>query len=195
MKFVWFSKIDIGERRKNLRHWVNSRLDGMLLKFYHSICNDLQNDVNMSAIYKRIDSTALLWQKEASDIYHLNLSYCCFHILPSVLFFQAKCYASTLVLLRDMLGKTSLHSIDVNGNDRHILLFYKKFHFCHLLPFAKVGQSTSHACIRTGAQCMRQFISIHKNCPYIRAWELEGSHEKRKSCTFLRGFSLISLSF
>ena len=36
-----------------------------------------------------------------------NLSYCCFHILPSVLFFQAKCYALTLILLREMLGKTS----------------------------------------------------------------------------------------
>ena len=40
-----------------------------------------------------------------------------------------------------MLGKTSCYSIDVSGNDRHILLFYKKFHFCHLLPFAKVGHN------------------------------------------------------
>ena len=39
-----------------------------------------------------------------------------------------------------MLGKTSWYSIDVSANDRHILLFYKKCHFCHLLPFAKVGQ-------------------------------------------------------
>ena len=30
-----------------------------------------------------------------------------------------------------------IYSIDVSGNDRHIVLFYKK---CHLLPFAKVGQ-------------------------------------------------------
>ena len=37
-----------------------------------------------------------------------------------------------------MLGKT-WHYIDVSGNDRHILLVYK-CHFCHLLPFAKVGQ-------------------------------------------------------
>ena len=74
-------------------------------------------------------SAALLWQKEASDIvtYHLTLSCWYFHILPSVIFFQAKVYASTLILLRDILGKTS-------WNDRHILLFYKKFHFCHLLP-------------------------------------------------------------
>ena len=33
------------------------------------------------------------------------------------------------------------YAIDVSGNDRHILLFYKKSHFCHLLPFAKVWQS------------------------------------------------------
>ena len=39
-----------------------------------------------------------------------------------------------------VLSKTSWCSIDVSGNDRHILLFYKKFHFCHLFPFAKVGQ-------------------------------------------------------
>ena len=40
-----------------------------------------------------------------------------------------------------MLGKTSWYSIDVSGNDGHILLFYQKCHFCHLLPFAKVGQN------------------------------------------------------
>ena len=39
-----------------------------------------------------------------------------------------------------MLGKTSWYSIDASGNDGHILLFYKKCHFCHLLPFAKIGQ-------------------------------------------------------
>ena len=37
-----------------------------------------------------------------------------------------------------MLGKISWYSIDVSGNDRHILLFDKKCHFCLLLPFAKV---------------------------------------------------------
>ena len=40
--------------------------------------------------------------------------------LPSVLFFQAKFYASTLILLRGRLGKI-FHC--VSGNDRHILLF------------------------------------------------------------------------
>ena len=38
-----------------------------------------------------------------------------------------------------MLGNT-WYSIDVSGNDSHIVLFYKKCHLCHLLPFAKVGQ-------------------------------------------------------
>ena len=41
-----------------------------------------------------------------------------------------------------MLGKTSLYSTDVSGNDKHILLVYKKCHVCHLLPFAIVGQCT-----------------------------------------------------
>ena len=64
--------------------------------------------------------------KRKQVTYHLNLSYSCFCILPSVLFFQAKFYASTLILLRDMLRETSWYSIDISGNDRHILLFYNK---------------------------------------------------------------------
>ena len=39
-----------------------------------------------------------------------------------------------------MSGKISWYPIEVSGNDKHILLFYKKCQFCHLLPFAKVGQ-------------------------------------------------------
>ena len=69
-----------------------------------------------------------------------------FYILSIVLFFQAKFYAWTLILLIGMLGKTSWYSIDVSGNDRHILLFYKKCHFCHLLPFAKVGKNSTTSC-------------------------------------------------
>ena len=42
-----------------------------------------------------------------------------------------------------MLDKASWYSIDVSANDGHILLFYEKFHFCHLLPFAKLGQSST----------------------------------------------------
>ena len=40
-----------------------------------------------------------------------------------------------------MEGKTSWHSNDDSGNDTRIVLFYKKCNFCHLLPFAKVGQN------------------------------------------------------
>ena len=59
--------------------------------------------------------------KRKQVTYHLNLNYWCFHIVPSVLFFQVKFYAWTLIL--DMLGKTSWYPIDVRGNDRYILLF------------------------------------------------------------------------
>ena len=67
------------------------------------------------------------FDKRKQVTYHLNLSYWCFHILPSELyFFQAKFYAlKTLILLRNMLGKTSW-----SWSDWHILLFYKKFPFC-----------------------------------------------------------------
>ena len=48
--------------------------------------------------------------------YHLNLSYWCFRIIPSMLFFQKILCIN--ILLRDMLGKTSFYSIDVSGNDK-----------------------------------------------------------------------------
>ena len=75
-----------------------------------------------------------LWQKEASDIPSTS-ELLCFCILPSMLFFHAKFYGSTLVLLRYMLG-----ICQYKINDRHILLFYKEYHFCHLLPFVKLWQ-------------------------------------------------------
>ena len=78
--------------------------------------------------------------KRKQVTYHPNLSYWCFHNSHNEIFFQAKFHVETLILLRDMLGKTSWYSIDVSENDRHILLFYEKCHFCHLLPFAKLGQ-------------------------------------------------------
>ena len=71
---------------------------------------------------------------------------------------------STLFLLRDMLGKTPWYSTDVSGNDRHILLFYKKCHFCHLLPFAKVGQycnGTTHQWVCNGVYCI--ILRIREN--------------------------------
>ena len=87
--------------------------------------------------------------KRKQVTYPPNLSYWCFHISPNVLFFQAKFYAEPRILLRDMLDKTSWYSIDVSVNDRHILFFYKKCHFCHLLPFAKVGQSCPDTWLET----------------------------------------------
>ena len=71
------------------------------------------------------------------------------------MFFQAKLYAYTLILLRDMLGKTSWYSTDVNGNYSNILPFYKKFHSCHLLAFATVGQIWLFE---------NQFLSAAKTC-------------------------------
>ena len=59
----------------------------------------------------------------------------------SVLFFQDKFYASTLILLRDMLGirhhDIPLTSVEMTDT---FCFFCKKCHFCHLLLFAKVGQ-------------------------------------------------------
>ena len=85
--------------------------------------------------------------KRKQVTYHLNQSYWCFHILPSAFFFQAKflcIYIDTHpAILKRYVGysTTSWYSIDVSGNDRHILLFYKNCHFCHLLPSAKVGKN------------------------------------------------------
>ena len=75
--------------------------------------------------------------KRKQVTYHLNLSYRCFRILPSVLFFQAKFYAPTLILLRDMLGKTSLYSIDFSGMTDTFYSFTKTNFTpvtCFLLP-------------------------------------------------------------
>ena len=58
--------------------------------------------------------------------YHPNLSYWYFHNSHNELFFQAKFHAETLILLRDMLDKTSWYFIDISVNNSHILLFYEK---------------------------------------------------------------------
>ena len=60
-----------------------------------------------------------------------------------------------------MLGKTSWYSIDVIGNDRHILLFYKKCHFCHLLPFGKVGQNSRRGVEKEYSIALGQCISCY----------------------------------
>ena len=110
--------------------------------FFHVIVHPAS--LCLSAPQKNKNIVLPYFGKRKQETYHLNLSYWCFHTLPSVFFFQAKFCTSKVILLRDMLGKTSWYSIDVIGNDRHILLFYKKFHCCQLLPFAKVGQYTPH---------------------------------------------------
>ena len=69
-----------------------------------------------------------------------------------------------------MLGKTSWYSIDVSGNDRHILLFYKKGHFCHLLPFAKVGQHTSWGLHVPGSSPSPSFCFLAFWQPFSFLW-------------------------
>ena len=103
--------------------------------------------------------SALLWQKEAS----VNLNdwiidvYCS---LPCVLFFHAKFYASTLILLRDnMLGKTSWYSIDISGNLLQEMSLLSLASFCYL--------KGRHLQLRT----RRAFIILHIK---MLCWEPEG---------------------
>ena len=112
-----------------------------------------------------IKSTLPYFGKRKQVTYHPNLSYWCFHNSHNELFFQAKFHAETLILLRDMLGKTSWYSIDVSVNDRHILLFYEKCHFCHLLPFAKLGQYCFLAMwsCKSDKQCIKKEQKYNKN--------------------------------
>ena len=71
-----------------------------------------------------------------------------------------------------MLGKTSQYSIDVSGNDRRILLFYKKCHFCHLLvvclygfhgPWNKPGKSWKNKFIWKVMDNEKKISQIHGN--------------------------------
>ena len=96
----------------------------------------------------RMSHTALLWQNEASDIPSKSE-------LLTFSYFTKCAFLSGQILCINTdrakrLGKTSWYSIDVSGNDRHILLFYKKWHFCHLLPFAKVGHA-AYDCSESGS--------------------------------------------
>ena len=70
-----------------------------------------------------------------------------------------------------MLGKTSWYSIDVD--DRHILFFYKKFYFCHLLSLAKVGQFT----VQWNLVITRSLGSWKLPC-YIRFLIISGQRNK-----------------
>ena len=127
--------------------------------------------------------------KRKQVTYYLNLSYWCFRILPSVLFFHAKSYALTIILLRDMLGKTSLYSIDVSRNDRHILLYYKICHICHLFPFAQVGQNGS-----SGALFFLFSSGALTSNRRHRRWILEARHDERLSMTFVSVTGAVSTS-
>ena len=57
---------------------------------------------------------------------------------------HSTCYFTKICYVRHL--DIPLTSVE-NGNDRYILLFCKKCDFCHLLPFAKVGQSLIDTCI------------------------------------------------
>ena len=129
-----FQKVRQGDKvaMKSYAKRMHAQIDALVVQVIEIYC------LKLTRRWTWITKFALLWQRKQVTL-HLNLSYWCFHILPSVLFFRDKFCAYTLILLRNMLGKTSWYSIDISRNDRHMLLFYKKFHFCHLLPFAKVG--------------------------------------------------------
>ena len=92
------------------------------------------------ATINNVTKTLPYFGKRKQVTYNLNLSYWCFRIVPSVFFFQAKFYASTLILLRDMLGKTlwlfHWHQWKWQTN---FALWQEMF--CHLLPFAAKGQN------------------------------------------------------
>ena len=85
--------------------------------------------------------TALLLQKWSKWHTIQIWATSCLHNSHNELFFYAKFLAETLILLWDMSHiRHPEYSIAVSVNDRHILLFYEKCHFCHLLPGAKLGQ-------------------------------------------------------
>ena len=50
-------------------------------------------------------------------------------------------HSEFIVLLNDTGVKTLWYCIDVSVHDRHMLLFYERFHFQELLPFVQVGQN------------------------------------------------------
>ena len=83
--------------------------------------------------------------------------------------------------------KTSWYSIDVSGNDRHVLLFHKKCHFCHLLPFAKVGQHGGliqhfqmKSALSPSTINVSTCMSMSKWCFYIKLSQQLSSPETKK---------------
>ena len=120
----------------SFHHWLHILVSG------HSKVSDFRynTDISLSVVFIMMHYTVLIWQKEASDIPSKSELFMFLYFTKCALLAGQILYAWTLILLRDMLGKTSWYSIDVSGTDRHTLLFYKKCQFCHLLPFTKVGQ-------------------------------------------------------
>ena len=96
-----------------------------------------------------------------------------FSFLPNVVFFQDKFYAQTFILVRDMLGKTSWYSIDVSGNDRcHVALLHRKYHFCHLLPFAKVYRAKCISYALTTSSHLSFIFSISETAFWRNVWKV-----------------------
>ena len=87
-----------------------------------------------------------------------------------------------------MLGKTSWYSIDVSGNDRHILLFNNKCYFCHLLPVVKVVQNWH--CPQWGVSLQPLLPLISPGLAYLIVLELPLVH---RSLLYLVGLGLRSV--
>ena len=72
-----------------------------------------------------------------------------------------------------MLGKTSWYSIDVSGNDRcHVALLQRKYHFCHLLPFAKVYRAKCISHALTTSSHLSFIFSISETAFWRNVWKV-----------------------
>ena len=88
---------------------------------------------------------------------------------------QAKFHTETLILLWDIIDKTSWYSIDLSVKDSHILLLYENCHICHLLSFAKVGQYCRHQ--NRYATKKQHCCQIHVNILYVKhKWTFKCIH-------------------
>ena len=103
------------------------------------------NEMDKTCSVLSVGTVLPYFGKRKQVTYHLNLSYWDVFVLYLVCSSSRPNYMHHHLILfclqdEDMPCNTSWFSIDVSGNDKCNLLFYKKFHFCHLLPFARVGQ-------------------------------------------------------
>ena len=83
--------------------------------------------------------------KRKQVTYHLNLSYGCFHIFTQCALLPGQ----ILLCINTHLAKRYVREDTMIFHWRQWkwqthLLFHKKFHFCHLLLFAKIGQMYVH---------------------------------------------------